>query len=136
MTSSAAAILNNAATRNSVHSVSLDTKEAFSCTSRSRKIHQEMELTSETVKAVSPIPHTLPLLSSTSDCNQSKQDTPLDIFLDEGEILDSSYEAEMQALVDKATRSKLRKLIALKQAACPICHYACTTPRIDQRRFQ
>ena len=51
----------------------------------------------------------------------------------------------MQALVDKATRSKLepttqqwlssqtrsrlRKLIALKQAACPICNYACTTPR-------
>ena len=145
ITSSAAAILNNAATRNSVYSVSLDTKEAFSCTSRSCKIHQEMEITSETVKAVSPIPHTLPLLSSTSDCNQSRQDTPLDIFLDEGEILDSSYEAEMQALVDKATRSKLepttqqwlsnqtrsrlRKLIALKQAACPICNYACTTPR-------
>ena len=66
-----------------------------------------MEITSETVKAVLPIADTLPFLSSTSDCNQSKQDTPLDIFLDKGEILDSSYEADMQALVDKATWSKL-----------------------------
>ena len=104
-----------------------------------------MEITSETLKAMSPLPHTLPFLSSTSRCNQSEQDTPLDIFLGEGEILDSSYEAKMQALVNKAarsklkptkqqwlsnqTRSRLRKLIALKQAACPICKYACTTPQ-------
>ena len=66
-----------------------------------------MEITSETLKAMSPLPHTLPFLSSTSRCNQSEQDTPLDIFLGEGEILDSSYETEMQGLVDKAVRSKL-----------------------------
>ena len=83
--------------------MSLYPKEIFSCTSRDFNIYQEMEITSETVKAVLPIAHTLPFLSSTSDCNQSKQDTPLDIFLDKGEILDSSYEADMQALVDKAT---------------------------------
>ena len=91
-----------------------------------------MKITSETVKAVLPIPHTIPFLS-------------LDIFLNEGEILDISYETDMQALVDKAakvklepstqqwllnqTRSRLRKLISLRQVTCPICKYACTNPR-------
>ena len=98
--------MNNAATRNLVYSVFSDPTEVFSCASRDFNIHKEMEITS-TVKVVSPIPHTLVLLSSASDCNQSQQDTPLDIFLDEGEILDSSYETEMQGLVDKAVRSKL-----------------------------
>ena len=99
--------MNNTATRNSVYSVFSDPTEVFSCASRDFNIYKEIEITSETVKAVSPIPHTLVLLPSTSDCNQSQQDTPLDIFLDEGEILDSSYETEMQGLVDKAVRSKL-----------------------------
>ena len=56
---------------------------------------------------MSPIPHAIPLLPSTSDGGQSQQDDPLNISLGEGKILDNSYETDMKVLLDKAAKAKM-----------------------------